>query len=140
MTEQVKPLVLVAEDTLDRRDVLRKILSPVAILTFADSALQAIAEIRRNQYDFIFLDHDLGVDEINGSDVAACVYLSKNAMTPVLVHSVNADGAARMVRTLNLFSPGPIVAVPFSSSIFAECAVGFIQGTWGWEADRRLHP
>jgi len=126
--DTTKPLVLIVEDMLDRRDWFRKALDGRVIATFADSALQGIAEIRRNQYDLIFLDHDLGPDDITGADVAACVYLSHNRYSSFFVHSINPDGAVRMEKILKDVCSGKVVRSAFGSSDFERMVMEFISG------------
>lgn len=94
--------VFLLEDSEDRIVWFKKHIPDVVI---AETALQAIDILKGTEFDFIFLDHDLGLlnyagyaEHENGSgrDVARYLsgqgYIGKN----VVIHSWNPVGAAQM--------------------------------------------
>lgn len=124
-----KPTVLIVEDEVSRRDFFREIFEPLFgkdWLVFAETALEGIAKIRRGQYDIIFLDHDLGPDEITGTDVAACVHRSGNLGSRFFVHSMNPDGAARMVSILRELVRGEVCECAYCQPDFTKRAIEFV--------------
>lgn len=126
-----KPLILIVEDEIERRDAFRKLFEPELgpnWLVFAETGLGAIAEIRRRQFDLIFLDHDLGPDDITGADVAACVHRSPNLGSSFFVHSINPGGSERIAGILRDLGCR-VVACAFFRSDFRELALRFVRGT-----------
>jgi hypothetical protein len=102
------------EDTQERIDWFK---SKLPFLDTADNVKDAIAYLSTQKYDFVFLDHDLGLLDYagysagqpgNGKDVAR--YLSgRNFMGDnVVIHSWNPVGAAAMKDILENAS-----AIPF---------------------------
>ncbi len=88
-------------------------------ITHAEHAKEAIALLAANEYDIIFLDHDLGgrtyvnsADPDTGYQVAKTIPEGPNDTTPVVVHSMNENGAKNIMSVLiknqKIFSPfGP---------------------------------
>lgn len=83
--------VLVLEDEQYRRQYFAEQLARHD-LTFALDAGTAIERLQREQFDAIFLDHDLGPGDGTGQDVALAVALMKSP-PPVWIHSYNMPGA-----------------------------------------------
>ena len=120
------PVILIVEDELIRRDEFKHRLGSSAIITFADDPMQAIKLIRTRQFDFIFLDHDMGSD-MTGYDVACCLCLSCNRMTPVMIHSANSAGATRIGMALT--DQGiRYMCNSYYSDEFWEDTASFLQG------------
>ena len=85
-------------------------------LTITENAGNAIDFIKNNQYDYIFLDNDLGDNNGEGIDVAS--FLSKNPeninnKATFIIHSWN-NPASEKIKSM-LFSAKHI---PFNSSNF----------------------
>lgn len=60
----------------------------------------AIVLLRKAQYDFVFLDHDMGHD-LNGADIACCMYRDSFWVPPfVFIHTSNSDGGQRISEIL----------------------------------------
>lgn len=91
--EQPKVLrVLIVEDTPRRQELLRQLYREHAWVLTPDAA-HAARLVAAYDFDLISLDYDLeGPD--TGEAVAEALMVSRNALTPVLVHSMNPDGAA----------------------------------------------
>ena len=77
-------------------------------LTHVETATDAIEALKENQYDYVFLDHDLG-DEImvasgpgTGYEVAEWIAnnLETKETTQVVLHSLNGPGRKNMMGVL----------------------------------------
>jgi CheY-like chemotaxis protein len=99
--------ILIIEDDPARifwfREKLRSICEPV-ILETADEGARAV---RQEQFDIIFLDHDLGgevfvasEEKNTGYQVALAIPDSINGQTHVIIHSWNPIGAHRIKEVL----------------------------------------
>jgi len=94
-------MVFVLEDSEERIQWFLERLDKVVIAKTVDTAIQALAQ---DHFDFVFLDHDLGLldyagatgPEGNGQEVAKYLsgtgFLGKN----VFIHSWNSAGATKM--------------------------------------------
>ena len=92
--------VLVIEDEESRRKMFRENLNRHPL--FMSDATSGILAVRLKRYDYIFLDHDLGMaNELTGYDVACSMYLSVNRYTPVLIHSANIIGVKNITGVLD---------------------------------------
>lgn len=79
-----------------------------ADIAHVSNADQAIKALKRNKYDLVFLDHDLGGEiyvDVNhrntGSEVARVIY--NNNLQPsaiIIIHSLNPVGAINMQKTI----------------------------------------
>ena len=75
-------------------------------LTVTEFASDGASHVRGTKFDLIFLDHDLGgqqmvdSDDNSGYHVAKAIPGSINDETPVVVHSLNPIGSQRMVGVL----------------------------------------
>lgn len=127
--------VLVLEDNGSRiRKFRRELVGNVA--DFARDADTALALIAAHSYDLIFLDHDLGGEEMVDSGGANTGYLvasrlardGKNGAAHVVLHSCNPAGAMMMALALPR-----AVSVPFVSLDIAA-AVRWAAGTAPAEA------
>lgn len=90
--------VLIVEDTRARQELLRAVFREHAWI-LVHTAARAITLVRAYDFDLISLDYDLAGRE-KGDAVAAAIRASRNATTPVLVHSMNPQGAKRLVEEL----------------------------------------
>lgn len=84
-------------------------------LTITENAHDAIVYLNEEVYDYVFLDHDLGLNNGSGADVAS--YLGSgmtiNDDAYVIIHSWNIPAAAVMLR----LCPGAFV-LPYSEENF----------------------
>jgi DNA-binding response OmpR family regulator len=86
--------VLIVEDTAERQGWLQSLYREHAWV-LVHTAARAIRLLHAYDFDLISLDFNLaGPDD--GDAVAGGVAASRNARTPVLVHSMNPRGAARL--------------------------------------------
>lgn len=102
--------VLVLEDNDERiKEFKKRFLENKCDGTFVEEASDCISLIEKEEFECIFLDHDLGgkvyvcVNEINtGSEVARWMnsHSHKNENTPVVIHSFNNVGSAYMNRLI----------------------------------------
>jgi len=102
--------LLLVEDDKGRADRIRSWIPGDVLVTHCASAGRAIGVLRRDRgavYAGILLDHDLqgatasALDEtLSGADVATEIARCIDADVPVLVHSMNVQGAAAMRGTL----------------------------------------
>jgi CheY-like chemotaxis protein len=98
--------ILIVEDSQDRIAWFETALEKHE-LTISLDAATGKAAVASTKFDVIFLDHDLGgeqmVDSRNentGYQVAKTITTSKNSDTPVVIHSYNPVGAANMQSVL----------------------------------------
>ncbi len=102
--------LLLVEDDKGRADRIRSWIPGDVLVTHCASAGRAIGVLRRDRgavYAGILLDHDLqgatasALDEtLSGADVATEIARCIDPDVPVLVHSMNVQGAAAMRGTL----------------------------------------
>lgn len=85
-----------------------------------ESAYSAIEYLSSDEFDYIFLDHDLGTDA-NGCGLDVAEYLNNNPdnfnnFASIVVHSWNVPAALRMMKML----PNHAKHVPFDVVVFSE--------------------
>jgi len=95
--------IFVLDDMQERHDAYRKKFPDAEIISLYD-AIEAIAHLTKHlyEYDLLCLDHDLGNriyvdinDENTGSTVAKFL-ADKEIKCPIVIHSLNIDGAKNM--------------------------------------------
>lgn len=98
--------IFVLEDDITRIKWFSRELNGKFKITYTDKAETAIYLLNNNKYDIMFLDHDLGgeqmvdVKEFNtGSTVAEEINKLKIDV-PVILHSFNVTGLANMKRLI----------------------------------------
>ena len=115
--------VLVLEDNEDRvRKFRRELVGNV--VDFALDAEAALAFIGAHAYDLIFLDHDLGGEEMvdsgganTGYRVASCLARDgKNGAARVVLHSCNPSGAGMMALALPHAVRAPFVSLDIAAA------------------------
>jgi len=74
------------------------------------TAARAIRLVNAFDFDLISLDFDLAGPE-NGDSVARAIRVSRNANTPVLIHSMNAPAAVRLADLLPHAACVPIATI-----------------------------
>lgn len=97
--------ILILEDSAERMEFFYKKFEDSEI-RHVEHAKDAIEALENNQYDIIFLDHDLGGTQMNydpkdcGTLVAE--YLSENPVdSKIIIHSFNPVAANRMINILH---------------------------------------
>ena len=85
-------------------------------LSITENAVNAIEFLKKNEYDYIFLDNDLGTGNGEGVEVAA--YLRDNPKNPnnkatIIIHSWN-NPASERIKNMLCYAKH----VPFNSSNF----------------------
>lgn len=112
--EPIKVKVLILEDDPTRMLAFERRFKETtsAEITFdhVDNVHNAIKMLKKNDYDMIFLDHDLGgetfvaTNETNtGSELARWMSVNRDSFNfsgPILIHSFNPQGAEYMLHTL----------------------------------------
>ena len=98
--------IFILEDDPSRMVIFRKMLVDHDI-THTDQARKAAFTLKSYKYDFIFLDHDLGGEQMvdsseenTGYTAAKAIPGSINSNTPIVIHSYNPSGAANMAALL----------------------------------------
>lgn len=122
--------IFVLEDSKERIVKFRRCLIGHTV-DYADNVADGQALIEQHQYDLIFLDHDLGGEEMVSSDDPNTGYqmarlLAENDLNKdaaVVIHTCNPNGASRMEQALSGFRTG---RAPFPSLS--------IEGTLEWAA------
>jgi len=106
--------ILILEDSTERVKYFLERFSDYE-LTITENAQDAIIYLNEEMYDYVFLDHDLGLNNGSGSDVAS--YLGSgmtiNSDAKVIIHSWNIPACALMLR----LCPGAFV-LPYGSDAF----------------------
>lgn len=90
--------VLILEDSVERYSQFQNQLE--GHLCFVHDAHSAIGALQKNEWDVVFLDHDLGEGNGTGYDVACWLEEHEEHMPIVVVHSSNPVGAKRILLTL----------------------------------------
>jgi CheY-like chemotaxis protein len=90
--------ILIVEDTPERQEWLTGLYREHAWV-LVHTAARAVRLVNAYDFDLISLDYNLA-GPANGDAVAEAVAASRNALTPVLVHSMNPQGAGRLAELL----------------------------------------
>jgi CheY-like chemotaxis protein len=98
--------VLLVEDTPERQQWLQGLYREHAWV-LVHTAARAIRLLQSYDFDLISLDFNLAGPD-NGDAVARAIAASRNARTPVLVHSMNPRGAERLAELLPQAASGPL--------------------------------
>ena len=101
MESQEQPTVLrilIVADTPERQEWLRQLYREHAWV-LVHTAARAVRLVIAYDFDLISLDFNLAGPD-NGAAVAEAIAGSRNARTPVLVHSMNPRGAGRLAELL----------------------------------------
>lgn len=110
--------ILVVEDDIQRIRWFRDNLPADAEVHYIDIATRGVEFVKKNKYDMVFLDHDLG--NIQGMDntgytVAKALSKTGNTSTEVVIHSWNPIGARQMVECLRSNGFNKVVESRFGS-------------------------
>ena len=87
--------ILIVEDNSVRQQYFKRSLKGCT-LTFADTAKEAQHALDEDQFDVVFLDHDLENPRETGYDVALHLRETPNRYTLVIIHSMNIPAARRV--------------------------------------------
>jgi CheY-like chemotaxis protein len=90
--------ILIVEDTHERQEWLQQLYREHAWV-LVHTAARAVRLVTAYEFDLISLDFNLAGPD-NGAAVAEAIAVSRNARTPVLVHSMNPRGAGRLAELL----------------------------------------
>jgi len=94
------PRVLFVDDDENRKHEFEKhIKSLCEEIVWANTAIKGIELLRENEFDLIFLDHDMGLG-LNGLDVTCCLYRSKNVRATIVIHTINIPASFSMEKVL----------------------------------------
>jgi CheY-like chemotaxis protein len=93
--------VLFLDDSPERAKHFRSIVPSAVFVTTAE---ECIAELGKRQWDYVFLDHDLGgevyvdtAEKNTGSEVVRWIGKHRPQIGQIVVHSCNYDAAMYMV-------------------------------------------
>ncbi|WP_372370817.1 cyclic-phosphate processing receiver domain-containing protein [Candidatus Uabimicrobium sp. HlEnr_7] len=98
--------ILFVEDLLERQQKLCDMYKDHAWIV-AETAMRAIKLISVYDFDLILLDYNLE-EETTGLEVAQFIVKSRNAHTKVVLHSMNPDGAKKMLGVITSAEVIPI--------------------------------
>ena len=90
--------ILIVEDTPERQQWLTGLYREHAWV-LVHTAARAVRLVDAFEFDLISLDYNLAGED-TGDSVAQAILNSRNARTPVLVHSMNPRGAGRILELL----------------------------------------
>lgn|GEM_PF-820076 len=107
--------VLIVEDSYERQEQLTDLFREHAWV-LVHTAARAIRLVNAFYFDLIALDFDLAGPE-NGDAVAQAIPVSRNADTPVLIHSMNIPAAARLRELLPQAVCTPIATLFKSNAV-----------------------
>lgn len=124
--ETTRLSVLVLEDDLNRVDIFKRKLGGRFDLCFVETAMDAIVAIQSEDFDVIFLDHDLGgevyvstEDTNTGSEVVRWMIAYHGALFTynpyVIIHSLNTPAAEDMERKLKSADFPFVYRIPFTA-------------------------
>lgn len=109
------PKILFLDDNTSRHRAMK----PYLLHHEAYTALEAIDLLSHYQYDFVFLDHDLGGEEgvsseksNSGAAVARWIAETKPKIGIIIIHSLNPAGALNMESVL-LGAGYRVLKIPF---------------------------
>lgn len=98
--------VLVLDDSLERLKMFRQNLKGHSVTT-VETSKDAITQLAQNDFDTLFLDHDLGgqafVKSGDGTGFEVAIWLAKNPdrkPKQIVIHSFNPTGAQNMKNVL----------------------------------------
>lgn len=98
--------ILILEDDPHRVSQFEKNLS-VSMITVTDRAEDAINHLKTQQWDVLYLDHDLGGDQMvesgPGTGYEVAVFLEQNPKykpKAIVIHSLNVPGSMKMKQVL----------------------------------------
>jgi DNA-binding NtrC family response regulator len=99
--------IFILEDDPKRVEWLKEKLNPEIELDITDQVEEAMPWLHEREYDAIFLDHDLGGEQMvssdvwnTGSTVARMIHETPNKHLTVIVHSYNPSGAKIMIDSM----------------------------------------
>ena len=122
----VRPLILVVDDTVDTRRLMRRVLERAGVrVAEAATGPSALAGIRRNRPDGVVLD--LRLPGMSGFDVARAVRSDPDigiASTPILACSASVQ--AEVVREALDAGCDAFEGKPFDIHTFADVVLGLI--------------
>jgi len=96
--EYMKILIL---DDMDIRHELFKVVLAPHELTHVHTAREALAALMTDEFEMVFLDHDLESEEENGFMLTELIVENKIETTAdFIIHSTNPEGAENMYKTL----------------------------------------
>jgi len=95
--------IFILEDDIKRLEWFKNIFND-ANIHIATEIDDACDKLKKEKYDLIFLDRDLGNPNQNGEDVAWEMYQDKIAQqTPVIIHSMDSRGQRILGKYLNKY-------------------------------------
>jgi CheY-like chemotaxis protein len=123
----IKKRILILEDNSYRIKLFTYIYGGECRIHIFNNAWDAIKALEVFDYDLIFLDHDLGLqemvkeDKINGTglDAAKALMETKNRDVPVIVHSCNPVGAENIRKTIGKTA----ILIPFGEELFQRVKI-----------------
>lgn len=105
--------ILIVEDSLERIEWFERILSNHTLF-ISTNAITAKSYLLNEDFDLIFLDHDLGEHTQTGLDVAQYLCSQSYLYKPnIIVHSMNYDGA-KQIESLLSNHVFPVQHIPFN--------------------------
>lgn len=133
--------VLIVEDTPERQEWLRQLYREHAWV-LVHTAARAVRLLQAFDFDLISLDFNLdGPDD--GDAVAVALSTSRNARTPVLVHSMNPRGAGRLAELLphaQCVPVGSLVRTNATAKRVREALRQGVPADWSAVVDGRDQP
>lgn len=119
--------ILVVEDNSERIKFFKTIFSSASVLVFAENYNQAVS-LLDNDFDLVFLDHDLEEEHYTGNSLYAdntgyslAEYIIENDLllkAVFIVHSLNPIGSQNIVNCLQKCRV--VFKIPFSKEVLAN--------------------
>lgn len=106
---------LILEDNKERIKILIRSLCKY-VIDITSSSIDCIKKIKKNKYDIILLDHDLGPEEKfgNGYEVAKVIPGSINNETRIIITSWNTPASDKMLDVIGKTA----IRIPFRKEWF----------------------
>ena len=108
-------MFFILEDDPERIEWFKSVLGEDQIYTTRD-VNDAVAQLKSNVYDIIFMDHDLMATGKNASGHGLADILNQEKIatnTPIIIHSMNPVGAENIRRAL-MNTHSNVTVVPYS--------------------------
>src|SRR5262245_17903841 len=118
--------ILIVEDTAERQELLQSLYREHAWV-LVHTAARAVRLVQAYDFDLVSLDFNLASPD-DGDAVATALRESRNAATPVLVHSMNPHGAARLQELLPHAVSIPVFRLTRSNAIMKGIRAALREG------------
>lgn len=101
--------ILILDDSMERITLFQSRLKDWGEVSYSTTGEECISILQNENFDYIFLDHDLG-EGISGYDVAKWIAENYKGNATFILHSTNPAGVSNMKNALKNFN---VLVIPF---------------------------